>query len=38
MAIIAWFAYGEAIDPMVLLGAVIIFGGNYYSVREEARS
>ena len=38
MAVIAWFAYAEPIDPMVLLGAVVIFGGNYHSVREEARA
>ncbi|NQU70444.1 MAG: DMT family transporter [Rhodospirillales bacterium] len=37
MGVIAWFAYAERLDPMVLVGAAIIFGGNYYSVREEAR-
>jgi len=37
MAVIAWFVYAEAIDPMVLLGAAVIFGGNYYSVRGEIR-
>lgn len=37
ITVIAWFTYAEAIDPFVLLGAAIIFGGNYYSVREEAR-
>jgi len=38
MAVIAWFAYSEALDPMVLLGAAVIFCGNYYSVGKEARS
>jgi drug/metabolite transporter (DMT)-like permease len=38
MALIAWLAYAEALDPMVLIGAAVIFGGNYYSVREEARA
>ena len=33
---IAWFTYAEALDPFVLLGAAVIFGGNYYSVRKEA--
>lgn len=38
MAVIAWFLYAEILDPVVLIGAAIIFGGNYYSVREEARA
>jgi len=33
---IAWVTYAEALDPFVLLGAAVIFGGNYYSVRREA--
>lgn len=37
MALIGYLFYAEALDPWIVLGAVIIFGGNYYSVRREAR-
>jgi len=29
--------YGETAEPLVLLGAVLIFAGNYYSIRREQR-
>jgi uncharacterized membrane protein len=38
IALIGAAAYGEALDPMVLVGAAIIFAGTYYSLaREPAR-
>ena len=29
--------YGEAFDPMVIVGAAIIFAGSYYSLSYETR-
>jgi drug/metabolite transporter (DMT)-like permease len=37
IAIVGWMLYAEALDPWTALGAVIIFAGNYYSVRHETR-
>jgi drug/metabolite transporter (DMT)-like permease len=38
IALIGALAYGEALDPMVFVGAAIIFAGTYYSLaREPAR-
>ncbi len=37
MAVIAWMLYSETLDPWVMAGAAVIFGGNYISVRHEAR-
>jgi drug/metabolite transporter (DMT)-like permease len=36
MALIGYLLYAEGLDPWVVLGAAIIFGANYYSVRQEA--
>ena len=36
-AIVGWLAYAEIIDIWVLVGAAIIFGGNYLNVRAESR-
>ncbi|MBM3503452.1 MAG: DMT family transporter [Alphaproteobacteria bacterium] len=38
IAVIAWAVYAEAIDLWVLLGAAIIFGGNYLAMRSERRA
>lgn len=37
VAVTAWAVYAERPELWVLLGAVAIFGGNYYSVRRETR-
>jgi drug/metabolite transporter (DMT)-like permease len=37
VAAVARLAYGEPIDGWTLLGAGVIFAGNYWSVRREAR-
>ncbi len=37
IALIALALYGERIDGWTMLGAALIFGGNYWSVRHEAR-
>ncbi len=37
IALIGATLYNEAIDPLVLLGAAIIFGANYINIRAEAR-
>lgn len=37
MALIGYLFYAELVDPWIALGAVIIFGANYYSVRQESR-
>jgi drug/metabolite transporter (DMT)-like permease len=37
MALIGYLFYAELLDTWIALGAVIIFGGNIYSVRQEAR-
>ena len=38
IAIVGWAAYGEALDPLVFLGAALIFGGNLLSLRRNDRS
>lgn len=37
IALAALVIYGERIDGWTMLGALLIFAGNYWSVREEAR-
>ena len=37
VAVIGYAAYGEAVEPWTVLGALIIFGSNYLSVEREAR-
>jgi len=37
IAVVGALAYGEPIDPAVMLGAAVIFAGTYYSLRREAR-
>jgi drug/metabolite transporter (DMT)-like permease len=38
IALAALFLYGEPIDGWTMLGAALIFAGNYGSVRHEARA
>ena len=37
IAVVALLAYGEPIDGWTLVGAAVIFAGNYWSVHREAR-
>ena len=37
VALIALLLYAEPFELFTLLGAALIFGGNYYSLREERR-
>jgi len=37
IVLVGFLLYQEAANPLVLLGAVIIFAGNYYSIRREQR-
>ncbi len=37
IAVVGFFVYTEPIDLLVLAGAVMIFAGNYYALRREAR-
>lgn len=37
MAVAGFLLYAEPFDPAVILGAVLIFSGNYYSLRREGR-
>ena len=37
IAIVGAIAYGEPLDPMVMLGAVIIFVGTYFGLARESR-
>ncbi len=37
IALVGALAYGEAIDPLVMVGAAVIFAGTYYSLRRESR-
>ena len=37
MALIGFLIYGEVLDPWTAVGAIIIFGSNWYSIREETR-
>ena len=36
-AVIGWLLYSEGVSAWVLAGAILIFGGNYYSVWRETR-
>jgi drug/metabolite transporter (DMT)-like permease len=37
IAVVGALAYGEPIDPVIMLGAAVIFSGTYYSIRRESR-
>lgn len=37
IALIAWLAYSEVVDPMVFIGAAVIFGANYLNIWTETR-
>lgn len=37
MAVVGYLIYSEALEPWTAVGALIIFAGNWYSVREESR-
>lgn len=37
IVLVGFALYGETAEPLVLLGALIIFAGNYYSIRRESR-
>jgi S-adenosylmethionine uptake transporter len=37
IALVGYLLYAEALDPWTAVGAAIIFGANYHSVRKEAR-
>jgi drug/metabolite transporter (DMT)-like permease len=37
IALVGALAYGEALDPMVFVGAAVIFSGTYYSISRERR-
>ncbi len=37
IAVVGFFAYGEAVEIWVYLGAALIFVGNYYAIRRESR-
>jgi drug/metabolite transporter (DMT)-like permease len=37
IAVVGALAYGEALDPIVFVGAAIIFAGTYYSLSREPR-
>ncbi len=37
VALLGWLLYSEAIDVFVLLGAALMFAGNYLSIRHELR-
>lgn len=37
IAVVGAIFYGEPFDPMVLVGAAVIFTGSYYSLRRETR-
>lgn len=38
IALVGAAVYGEALDPFVLLGAVVIFSGNYINILRETRA
>jgi len=38
IALVGWALYAEALDPLVLLGAAVIFGANYFNIWHETRS
>ena len=37
-AVLGLLVYGEALDPLVLIGAAVIFGANYANIRGETRA
>ncbi len=37
IAVVAFFAYGESVHILVLVGAAMIFAGNYFAIRRESR-
>lgn len=37
IALVAWLAYAEVVDPMVFVGAALIFGANYLNIWTETR-
>ena len=37
IAVVGALAYGEAFDPLVMVGAAVIFAGTYYSLSRERR-
>lgn len=37
IALIAWLAYSEVVEPMVFVGALLIFGANYLNIWTETR-
>jgi drug/metabolite transporter (DMT)-like permease len=37
IALVGALVYGEALDPMVFVGAAVIFAGTYYSISRERR-
>ncbi len=37
IAFVAWLAYAEVVDPMVFIGAAMIFGANYLNIWTETR-
>ena len=37
IAILGALLYGESLDPLVMVGAAVIFAGTYYSLRRESR-
>ena len=37
IAFVAWLAYAEVVDPMVFVGALVIFGANYLNIWTETR-
>ncbi len=38
IALIGFYFYGEGIEVWLLIGAIMIFGSNYYALRKEARN
>lgn len=38
IALVGFWVYGEALDPWLGLGALVIFGANYYALRHEVRA
>jgi S-adenosylmethionine uptake transporter len=38
IALVGFYLYGEVIEIWLLLGALLIFGSNYYALRSEARN
>lgn len=38
VAAVGYLLYDELFDPVILLGAALIFGGNYHSIRQERRA